>query len=422
MNLGKQPSGLGAFLAVRSQPIQGMTLVFGALVWIAALGMVFSSVKTVQSRVARSVQLLFVDLPEGAKVSVGDPVFRRTARGLIRIGETTAVVKDEKVGRDRCELAILPNAFAELNASVQVTCWKTPLDAEAAITSLLPVEVWRQATELIKGDWHSKEEAIVYVWRPMILELFSEYLSLVVDDLRAAGRRHEGEVWILAEEHAMELTSQWPVIQERLSPILQKHLNPVLGRLIHLAATDAPKVEIALLLAGGHHADAFHRMLDFLAGYLANMPEEHRLDLLEAIHDTWKAAHEDTVIHRIFLKTWTDVAEDRRLQEVLLAIYREAVADNPRTREFLRKRVLESREVQDRFYDLVEAFGPTASNVVALCLFDEQGATRPEVVSLLRSTSLGRTLTWITIDAPDATAAPLVSESVTSARLGGTRP
>jgi hypothetical protein len=193
----------------------------------------------------------------------------------------------------------------------------------------------------------------------------------------------------------------------------------VLAGQMNDAVAGAPKFSIAWHVARGRNAEAFQLMLDWIADYLVEMPEEEREEMREAIRATWDAARADPILAEHFAVLGREILEDEQLRDVLLTIYREAVAENPRTGEFLQKRIVESELLRKHLYELIELFAPTAQSVAALCLFDEAGATRPEIVHLVRSIALRRRVAWVTLTTRDPNATPLAEGETLQADAGG---
>jgi hypothetical protein len=163
-------------------------------------------------------------------------------------------------------------------------------------------------------------------------------------------------------------------------------------------------------------------MLDWLADYLATMSDEDKAEFAEAVDRTWQTAREDEILVSRLTEMGRGILEDRNLRDVLTQIYREAVADNPQTPEFLRSEVLGSERMREQMYAFIEAFAPTARNVLAICLFDETGRTRSEVAHLVRSAALGRSVAWVTLEPGDSGQGLLEPGSTLSADLRGDRP
>ncbi len=333
----------------------------------------------------------------------GDAVFVLDPAGLRRVGEVGAV--DVTAGRVIVQLH--PAAAASLNASTRATCWRTPLDAEHALTALFPDDVQARIAQRWQEAWTAHQEDLVAAWKPIAADLMRGYLELIVDDLERSLSAHEGELKQIGRVHADAFMAEWPAIQARLSPILQQHLTPVLGELMDDAVDDAPKARIAWSLARGRTTVAYEQMLDWLSEYLANMPEADRQRLREALRRSWDAALADEALVEHFRKLGRQVRDDPEVSRVLLDIYRDAISQNPKTAEFVRSQVLESPRVREETYLWIERFAPTVKSVLAEALFDERGVTRPEVVHLLRSIALDRSVAWITLDTPDGGAPPL---------------
>ncbi len=365
--------------------------------------MLYASGYRVYARATRDTMPLRLNPPPEHALAVGDAVFATTDSGLIRIGEVSELA-EEGAG---VALAIEPSAFGRLNASTLAVCRQTPMNAEEAITALLPPAIQRRAAKQIADAWREGEAELLAAWKPIVADLTGAYLDVIRDDLQAAVARRKGELIAVAEIHRDALAAEWPAIQERLSPILQEHLTPVLSRLMSDAVDEAPKTRIAWSIARGKNARAFQQMLDWLTEYLAQMSDEDKDELNSAVRRSWEAARDDEELIEHFARLGRNIRDDRQLRALLTEIYREAISENPRTAEYLRSQVLESSRVHEQFYDFIEWFAPTARQTVALCLFDDEGITRPEVVHLVRSIALRRHVAWVTLDTPDADAPPL---------------
>lgn len=368
--------------------------VLGVVLWLVAVAGVATGLSTVRARAARATHILRIAPGAGHGLAQGDIVFFQTVSGLKRAGEVASVTQDGHM----VELAILSDVAARLNDSARATCWRTPLTAEQAINALLPPVVQRRVADQLTGMWRSQEGRLAELWGPLISELAKAYLNAVGDDLEAAIERHSDELWMIAQTHSDHLLVQWPVIQGRLNPILREHLTPVLGRLMHEAADQAPKMRIAWSVARGDSEAAFRHMLDSLAEYLANMPDDDRKEMAAAVRNAWEAAGHDEVLTESLGRLGHAILEDEDLRRVLNDIYREAVVDNPRTEAFFRSEILDSPAVRQKVFAFMELIGPTAQRVAAICLFDESGTTRPEVVHLVRSIALRRRVSWVTLE------------------------
>ena len=394
-----------------------LSLILGGLLWVCAMGMVIGSVHTVRARTHRHASLLTLCVPHAVGLLPGDQVFLTTNAGLERIGEVTHVGEN-----DRIELALSPEAFTRLDTFTQATCWRTPLSAEQTLPSLLPKMVQRRVAERIAMDWRQHEDQLSEAWMPLARELASAYFSAISDDVEASFRRHQEEVWAITRTRARAIAAEWPAIEEQLGPILQEHLTPVLGRLMQEALSDAPKISIAWSVARGQHADAFQHMLDWLANYLATMSDQDKDELATALQCTWDAARADPMLADRLSQIGRGILEDPQLRDVLTRIFREAVVENPETAAFLQREVKESPRVRAEMYAFIEAFAPTARSVLAVCLFDEEGRTRPEIAHLLRWASLGRNVAWVTLETGGGDHTALSAGSTLTPVFQGTRP
>ncbi len=374
----------------------------GAALWLWAFFMAGSAVYTVQARASRTAWEFELVLPQGGHLKKGDPVYLATPHGYRHAGEVVTASKSADGGR----IAIQPAIAEKLNASVRALYWVTPLSAEGAVKALLPRAVRSKIACQIDSDWETKEDALAEVWRPLVTTVALDYLDILGDEIIVAWQRHESELQAIGDRHARVFMTKWPAIQERLNPILQQHLIPLLGELIANAVAEAPKVEMALLVARGKHSEAYEVMLNWLAGYLATLPDADRDRLGNAVRETWQAAKYDQALSALIRSIGQDLAEDDELRATLAQVYREAVAENPRTAEFVRRRILESEPIREQMYVFLELFAPAAQTVLEVSFFDDRGRTRPEVVQLVRSVSLGRRIAWITLEnrGPDAPA------------------
>ncbi len=392
--------------------------ILGTGLWLAAAWALAGSIYTVRARVARPIQTIQLDLPGESGLAVGDGVFLSTDAGLEHIGEVREVSGDDV----SVSLAVTPGTIERLTASANATCWRTPLGAEDAVTALLPPEIQHRIGRRIVDDWKDHHEQIAATWAPLAGELASAYLEAIGGDIEASFDRHEEELWAITQKHAREVAAAWPDIQEQLGPILERHLTPVLGRLMDDAVADAPKVSIGWSIARGKTAEAYQQMLDWLGEYLATMPENDKDQLDAALRKTWLEARDNAALSETLAKIGQGIVHDEELRETLSVIYREAVAQNPKTAEFFRSEILESQRVRKQMYAFIEAFAPTARRVLALCLFDDTGRTRPEVVHFIRSTALGRRVAWVTLEPGGDDNAPFASGVAITASLRGAYP
>jgi len=387
------------------RPGRWSSLALGMLVWLLVLLGLAISVSTVRARANRDVAYVLLQSASQCELAPGDLVFTSTPAGLVFAGEVSAGNGEVDV----TTLAIGRSVFPQVNASTLAYCWRTPLSAEDAIELLLPPAIQNRAAETLADDWRAHDSKVAAAWSPLIAELTSAYLQVISDDLEAALQRHQDELLAIARAHGRQVAQDWPAIHEKLQPILQLHVTPVLGRLVSRGILEAPKLAVAWNLARGRDAEAYQIMLDWLAEYLSNMPAADKAEMSEAVRTAWDAARDDPLIRGRISRMGRRIVEDRRLHEVIEEIYREAITQNPRTAEFMRTRVLESPRVRERMYEFIELFSPTVRRVAALCLFDETGTTRPEVVHLARSIALGRRISWVTLQTLDPHAPSLES-------------
>lgn len=386
--------------------------------WVIAAGAILFSFRLVAANVVRPTVRLSIVAPAGIGLSQGDIVYLATDRGLEAVGE----VGESNRHPGEVDLRITGRALARLSTNTVASCWRTPLSTEDTITALLPATIQRQAAEHVMADWKTQNEQIAKTWGPLIAELSASYLALVADDIDKALRHREEELWHVVEWHARGLAAEWPGIHDRLEPLVQQHVTPVLSRLLHDAIADAPKLGIALQMAQGNHEEAYRMMLNWLGEYLTTMSEDDQRELRAALAAVWMEAGRDPEIVEPIRRMGERFFEDQRFRDLLADVYREAITDNPKTAEFLRDRVIESDEIRGRFYELVDLMAPTARRVLALFLFNERGAMRPEIVHLVRSAALNRSVAWVTLRDDQPSGLPLKEgTTITAVRSGAAR-
>lgn len=389
--------------------------ILGAIVWIVAIIALSSSLFRVYARTSRPVVRLNLHVPDSTSTRPGDIVYLSTDKGLEAVGEVAAIPEPGKIA-----LEIRATAFGQLRESTTAVCWRTPMSTAHTLDALFPPMIQRAAAEKVVSDWQLQDERLAAAWGPLIVDLSASYLRLISEDIESALRSREERLWYITEWHGRSLAEIWPGVQEQLNPIMQEHLTPVLGRLMSEAISDAPKMSIGYNLARGRNEQAYQLMLDWLTDYLARIPEKDRKELNAAILTTWEKARDNPRIVEPLRKIGRDVLEDQRLREVLTDVYRQAITENPKTADFLRSQVMESKEVRDKFYALVDAFAPTAKHLAALCLFDESGTTRPEIVHLVRSVALRRQMSWVTLMVNDPNSPPISPDAtIVAATAGG---
>lgn len=388
--------------------------ILGGALWISALGLILGSAWGVRARAMRQQNTIVLEAPEHHRLRPGDVVYERTPTGMQRIGEVSICGPTST----RVKLAIGPEAYARMTTASTVACWRTPLSAEESIETLLPPAIQEDIARCIAADWKARESEFLTVWRPMVAELARAYMSVVGAEIERVLFEQQDDIAGVSSHVMRKLSAHWPAIQRRLSPILRAHLTPVLSRLMDKALDDAPKTRIAWHIYRNDSAEALQLMLDWLTKYLAELTPHDREALAVALHKTWASAAHDEQLAAALNELGSALAEDEELRELLRDIYHEVIADNPRTAEFIRTRVIESPTVRTEMYRLLEWFGPTARQVAKIVLFND-GYTRPEVVHLLRSAALRRKISWVTIDTPTIPAEPLAPGTLLTAQPRG---
>jgi len=392
--------------------------ILGAAVWLVTVAGLTAGINTVRSRAARTTHAVRISPDAKSGLAVGDLVFFQTESGLERAGEVAYVSKDAT----QVTLGLNASIASQTNSTTSATCWRAPLTAEQAVSALLPPAVQDRVARQLTEAWRMHDEEIARIWSPLMSDLAGAYLAAIGADLHLAVDRRADDLWRIAQRHGDQLVASWPTIQDRLRPILQEHLTPVLARLIHDAVDQAPTMRIAWSVARGNSEQAFRRMLDSLADYFADMPASDRAEVALAMRSAWEAAGRDDTLNDTIRKLGRDILNDAELRQTLAEIYREAVTDNPRTEAFFRTHILESPQFRQQLYQFMDLVGPTAQQIAATLFFDQRGATRPEVVHLVRSIALGREVSWVTLATEDPNGPPLHQGAVLVTLQDGARP
>lgn len=364
-------------------------LILGCVIWLAAIAAVGGSMYTVCCRILRPVATVRIAAPEGHGLAAGDTVFLATKGGWQRIGEVDSV-RPETIA-----LAIEPEMADKLDVA-SATCWRTPLSAEETVSTLLPEDIQNQVADIFSQAWRDRGGELTEIWKPIAAELAMSYLELIGDELKLSIQSHRSDIRAIGMKHMRDAGQDWPEIRRRLRPILQTHLTPVLGRLTSKAFADAPKAGILWNVAQGNHGLAYEQLLDWLGEYIANMSEKDRRELGEAVAAAWNAAKQDRELGDCLKRMGKRLSEDKKLDQLVRDIWRETIAENPQTADFLRQKIVDDAHVRREMYRTVELLGPTMKNVLAATLFDKSGITRPEVVRFVRSAALGRKMAWVT--------------------------
>lgn len=387
----------------------------GILCWVALCWMIVASAGTVGKHVARPVESLALAVDGDTGLSRGDAVYLVSSHGLEQVGEVFSAIPSS----GRVRLRLEQGTGARLTSNTKATCWHTPLAAEDVLPALLPRAIQQRIAQCIARDWQDHEGRLAAAWAPVASELAHAFLDIIAVDVQESIHVRRDELLAIAHQHAQELARDWPEIQSRVNPIIERHLTPVLGRLMNDAISEAPKITIAWHVAKGETAEAYQAMLNWLGDYLVAMPDADRKELERAFQNTWEAIRNDPVLAEHMADLGRRILNDPQLRDTLTAIYREAIVENPKTADLLRRRLLESETVRSHMYDFLETFGPTARSAMAILLFDDRGRTRPEVVQFIRSTTLRRQVAWVTLDAGEKIAPPFDLSTVLQADRKG---
>jgi len=226
----------------------------------------------------------------------GDLVYLQTGSGLQSAGEIITVTHNQSA----LTVILKPDKAKQINTSTLATVWQTPFSAEDALDALLPPDIQDDIAAQIAAEWQVHQAALSAIWNPIVAEIATDFLTQVHPQIELALQKREDILWHIAQAHGQRLSQHWPAIQQELSPILQQHLTPVLARLINEALVEAPKLNIAWLIARGRFGDAYQQMLDWMTQYLTQLPEEDKQALLDAVHTTWQTARNNPTISDIF--------------------------------------------------------------------------------------------------------------------------
>jgi len=390
-------------------------LLLGVAMWVV-VGVGFArAVQTVFDRTAVPGIDLFLDVEPGHRLRPGDPVYLAGREGLEPIGEVARVLP----GGRRVQLAIVSQQAGRVNQSSEATCWQTPLSAQQAVEALLPPTIQDLAAQEIALSWQQNDEALSAAWEPLMRDVVDGFLPIAGAALKEALERREERVAAIVRSHGRAVVEEWPTISSRLLPILHEHITPLLMPLVVDAILAAPKLGLAADLARGRTHEASRRLADWFAMHVSSLPEEDLVALNMATGNAWDATCGDPVLLESLSRLARGVLEDAELRQLLAEVYREAIVDNPRTQEYVRQRILDTPRFRDRLYDSFELFGPAARKVAALCLLKADGATRPEIVHLVRSVAFRRSVAWVTLTTASPDAAPLDPAAILPGRLAG---
>ncbi len=369
-------------------------LILGAVLWLSAGSGAVGSAYIVCRRMLRPTSELHIPAPREHNISPGDVVFLDTENGLRRIGEVGAVHWDTIALSVDQRLGDLSNTLA--------TCWQTPMSAEETVSALLPPAIRKRVADHISLAWRDNGTELTEIWKPIAGGLAMAYIGLVSEEFGAVIRNHSGDMQTISQKHLDRLGEDWPLIQQRLRPILQEHLTPTLSRLASNALADAPKTQIVWNIVRGNYSAAYELMLDWLGDWISDMPEDDRHELREALHETWDMARQDEELRTRLGGILQRLRDDKQIQLLLSDIYRETMAKNSHTADFLRERLIDDPHVRQEMYHTIELLGPTLKSILSTVMFDQNGVTRPEIVHLVRSTALRRNVAWVTLRAKKA--------------------
>jgi hypothetical protein len=398
-----------------------LRILFGLACWGAALGLLaawmlgttdasaaarrhwWSSVKEYSVGSRQSLELR---LPAPQVVAVGDPIFIAHGDGrLEQVGEVSLLLDrgrrlpSRQARVARAEAILYPSA-AHLRADLEVEYVSTPDSLAWVVETLLPPERKAQVAAEMSAALEAHRDEILAALRPIAEKSLRESLTVVEQDLPAAIARQRPELEAIGSRYHRE------ILEKELVPLVQDEIWPIVRRRGEPTVNEVGKEiwkHVSLWRFGWRYAvdrlpltedrrvqEEWQRFLNEEA-----MPilQAHTDDFLQVIEDILRDTSKDPEVREAFRRNMKYVVEDPQLQRVVWKIFREAIVDNPRLRETL-KRNWTSPEAQAAFHLASERFEPHVRRMGDTIFGTPERGITPEFAQVLRNQILHKDRRW----------------------------
>jgi hypothetical protein len=342
-----------------------------------------------------------VEFAEPTLLAVNDPVLVVDHGTLRQVGEVRTLYVDKQVTPDRigwvnsAEVFLYPTAPPN-SSDTRITYRTTPQTlAWVAERLLTPARVEQMRRELEQAlDEHRDEIAAVIV--PTLERKVGEIVRVIEAELPPVIERHRAEI------DALSIKYNRTVVQDRLVPLVKDQIFPLVRERAE------PEVR-----AVGH--ELWQRVSLWRFGWrvlydAAPLPDRklterewqrfideeaqpiltrHTPEFLRVINEVLRDVSRNPEVQQAMRQSLDTLAADPELRQLVQAIFRETVTDNPRVKAEV-QRQYHDPQLRDAVNRIADRLEPTVRNWGDMIFGTPHGGITPEFAQILRLQILGK--------------------------------
>lgn len=328
---------------------------------------------------------LELQLPPESALSPGDPVFIADSQGMLT---QVGIVLDARGGQ-AAEAALFPSAptFGELHAYYL----SNPDSIRWVVQTLLPPQRRQEIEAEMSAALQEHRQELLQAIRPVVEHGVRDAFAVLKDDLPRAVADHRPQIEALAARYESEILKDKlvPLVKQEVWPIVRRDSEP-LARQIGVELWDRVSVW-SFVWRGTLDKLPLVRGRDRVEMELQRFVDEEALPILQRHEADYQAvitrivrdAANNPSVQAGFRSSFSQVASDPQLRQLISDIVQQAVVSNPRFWAAVRQN-LTSPEAQEALRVAGDRFEPTIRHIGDLVLGTREHGLTSEFNRVLR--------------------------------------
>lgn len=361
---------------------------------------------------------LVLDVPQGAELRPGDPVFVSAPdRFLVRVGRV------ESTGGGAAVLALHPEAEERLREGLVARVYAVPDTVAWIVATLLPRAKTDEIRSLTVEFFRREGEAIRAALMPELEESVREVVAFYEEELPAALARHADEIEALATKHREGVIRRdlVPVVKEVGGKLAAEKFRPLAEEVGREIMDSLPVWSLGwrYLWEKVPFTDD-QQMKKRFEKYFREEAEPilaaHTDEAVRLLGEVLKEMASDPRVRAAVRRVATEVAEDPEVAALAKELFSELVLRNERLVSLLRKRWEEG--LRDAVASAASRTEPLVKDIVNAVVKDADGeGLSPRFAHVLRTRVFWKDRRWVLL-VPGDGGAPLTD----GARIPAERP
>ncbi len=390
----------------------------GSLFWLVLLAGAFSWLSTGEDADRQRIgslwkfatgtrQTVKLQLDETDLLRVGDLIFLAGQPSQPAIGRITRVEsptsrEQELVWTDYAEAELYSSA-PPLGAGARLTLHQNPQSIAWVIETMLSPQVRDQIIALITTAFHEHQTEIAARLQPLLLESIRRSSEVIRDDFRQAIKAHTPQLEAISRRYQEDFleTRLAPLLRTEVWPIVQREVRPLANRIGQQLWEQASLWRLTWRLVYDAsplpQRDLTRKEFErFVAEHVAPTINAHLPDFIEVQKRIFADILNNPKVRSEVQDGLAQLAADKELQQLLLEILNEVVADNPRLRAAWQE-VWSSPQAQSVLADANDRLEPTITAIGEAMFGNPRKQITPEFSRVLRNKVLFKDQRWLVL-------------------------